>query len=335
MKAKLYKTIFTLTVTAITGIFAFAQTQRDEGINLYRQGKNLEAIRALQQAAKQKASKNDAEVWNYLGLAYINQGRTKDGRKALEKAVKFAPQNSIYRSNLAYAHLLARKTDKAQSEVRKAIQLDPNNANAFYVSGVANLWENKLEPAINDAERAIAINPQFSAAYILKSDVLLSTFGKMWAEDKDASENLTQLQLALDSLNQCLSACPKDDGLAIVEERKESVKAFLDYFNRTKDSAANQIVSAADNKTPLNITYKPRPRYTDAARQANEEGEIHAAVLFGSDGKVKYVLILKGLGYGLNEEAVRAARSMKFEPQTENGKPISVIKKVVFSFDIY
>lgn len=332
------KTLYKITLLSTLLFFAsnvFAQqTEREKGIELYRQGKDLEAIRVLQQVTKQKTTKNDAEVWNYLGLAYINQDRTKDGRKALEKAVKYAPQNSIYHSNLAYAHLLTRKTDKAQSEVQKAIQLDPNNANAFYVSGVANLWENKYDRAITDADRAIALSPQFAVAYILKSDGLLFTFGKMWAEEKSPRENLNLLQQAADSLAKCLSGCPKNN-LAVVQERMETVKAFLDYFNRTKEPPTDQTTSAADNKTPLNITSKSKPRYTDAARQANAEGEIHLAILFGSDGKIKNVLVLKGLGYGLNEEAVRAARLMKFEPETENGKPISVVKRVVFSFDIY
>ncbi len=335
MKFILYKPIFILILITITNIFAFAQTERDKGIELYRQGKDLEAIRVLQQVTKQKATKTDAEVWNYLGLAYINQERTKDGRKALEKAVKYAPQNSVYHSNLAYAYLMTGKTNNAQSEVQKAIQLDPNNANAFYVSGIANLWENKFDRAKIDADRAITINPQFSAAYVLKSSVLLSTFGRMWAEEKSPRENLNLLQQAVDSLEKCLSGCPKDGSLAIVEVRLEEVKAFLDYFNRTKEPAANQTASAADNKTPLNILFKAKPMYTDAARQANEEGEIDMAVLFGSDGKIKYTLVLKGLGYGLNEQAVKAARSMKFEPQTENGKPISVVKRVIYKFDIY
>jgi TonB family protein len=335
MKHYYHKTLLFFSLILLLTTFSFAQTERDKGIELYRQGRDLEAIRLLQQAVKQKAAKNDAEVWNYLGLAYVNQNKTKEGRKALEKAVKLAPENSIYRSNLAYVHLLTRKVDKAQSEVSKAIQLDPNNANAFYVSGIANLWENEYEKALSDAERTIAINPRFTVACIFKSDAFMSAFGKVWMEESNPRENLNLLEQAADSLEKCLSGCPKDNNLALVADRIETVKAFLDYFKRSEKTSTDQAVSATDNRTPLNITFKAKPSYTDAARQANEEGDIHAAVLFGSDGKIKYVLILKGLRYGLNEQAVKAARLMKFEPQTENGKPISVVKRVVFSFDIY
>jgi outer membrane biosynthesis protein TonB len=44
---------------------------------------------------------------------------------------------------------------------------------------------------------------------------------------------------------------------------------------------------------------------------------------------------LKGLGYGLDQQALNAARSIAFEPQIENGKPISVVKMVQYSFAIY
>src|SRR5687767_14109898 len=121
MKFSFCKILTTLIFLVLSAGFSFAQSVREKGIELYRQGNYSEAIQALTLAAKDKALKTDGEIWNYLGLAYLNQDKPKDGRKALEKAVKYNPQSSIYRSNLAYAYLLTRKTNKAQSEVAKAI----------------------------------------------------------------------------------------------------------------------------------------------------------------------------------------------------------------------
>ena len=50
--------------------FTFAQTEREKGIELFKQGKNKEAVAALEKASKRKETKTDAEVWNFLGLAY-------------------------------------------------------------------------------------------------------------------------------------------------------------------------------------------------------------------------------------------------------------------------
>ena len=47
--------------------FAFAQqTELENGITLYKQGKNNEAIAVLEKLSNRKETKTDAKVWNYL-----------------------------------------------------------------------------------------------------------------------------------------------------------------------------------------------------------------------------------------------------------------------------
>jgi TonB family protein len=62
---------------------------------------------------------------------------------------------------------------------------------------------------------------------------------------------------------------------------------------------------------------------------------VRLLVGFSADGTVRHILIVKPLGFGLNEQAVRAARGIKFEPATKDGKPVSVVKQVEYSFSIY
>jgi len=45
-------------------------------------------------------------------------------------------------------------------------------------------------------------------------------------------------------------------------------------------------------------------------------------------------LVVKPLGFGLDEEAVKAARKIKFQPATKDGKPVSIVKRVQYSFSI-
>lgn len=334
MKLTHHRILLLTAVILSAALNLFAQTEREKGIEFFKNGNYSEAIRYLDQASKQKAYKNDAEIWNYIGLSYINQNKEKDGRKAFEKAVKYAPQSSVYRANLAYAHLLNRKMDKAQSEINKAIQIDPKNANAYYIRGTANLWEDKNERAVSDAELAISLDQKLTAAYVLHSDGLLNSFGNLWNEQSKPRENLNLLERADVSLKKCLNACPQDASLKTVSERADAINAFLNYFKRTK--APNERTETDNqNITPLLITSKPKPRYTDEARRAGEEGNIRIAVMFGADGKIKYLLPIKSLRYGLTEQALITARGMTFEPQKESGKPVSVVKIVVFTFDIY
>lgn len=86
---------------------------------------------------------------------------------------------------------------------------------------------------------------------------------------------------------------------------------------------------------PLNITYKPKPKYTDEARQKNITGNVKVKVTFLASGQIGSVSPITNLGYGLTEQAIAAARQMRFEPQLQNGRPVAVTKTVVFTFTIY
>ena len=330
--------VFLFCLLLVFTINAFAQqSERDKGIALYKQGDHAGAVRILQTAARQKATKTDGEVWNYLGLAQLNQNKIKEARKALEKAVKLDPQSSAFHSNLAYVYLLERKTDKAQSEIENALRIDPQNAYAYYIRGTAYLWEEKYETAIADADKAISVDAQFAAPYVLKSDGLLYGFGKIWQQDAEKPiVNLEILTRAMQVLDDCLQKCAKNADLAIAVERMDTVKTFYEYFKKKKDNPNGQAAPTADaNITPLKILSNPRASYTDSARRAGQQGTITLAVVFSADAKIKHILLLKGLGYGLDQQALNAARSIAFEPQIENGKPISVVKMVQYSFAIY
>lgn len=321
-----------------TNVIVAQQSERDRAIALFKQGDDAGAVRILKTVSKQKATKTDGEVWNYLGLAHLNRNETKEARKALEKAVKINPQSSVFRANLAYVYLLERKTNKAQDEIGNALRIDPQNANAYYIRGTAFLWEGKYETAIADADKAIAANQQLTAAYVLKSDGLLYSFGKLWQEDAAKPiENLELLTRATEVLETCLQKCSKDAALRIAAEKMDTVKTFYQHFKKKKENPNGQIQvdDTNVNKTPLKILSKPRASYTDSARRAGQQGTITMAVVFSADAKVKQILVLKGLGYGLDQQALKAAQSITFEPETENGKPVSVIKMLQYSFTIY
>jgi len=67
----------------------------------------------------------------------------------------------------------------------------------------------------------------------------------------------------------------------------------------------------------------PNPTYTDAARSAGIEGKVRVEVTIDATGKVTAVRVISGLGYGLDEAAVAAARAAQFEPAMRCGKPTS------------
>ena len=72
---------------------------------------------------------------------------------------------------------------------------------------------------------------------------------------------------------------------------------------------------------PAEITFKPRPVYTDEGRQLKIEGEVLLDVVFSATGQIRIVKVMHGLGHGLDESAVRAAEKIQFKPALRDGQP--------------
>jgi protein TonB len=85
----------------------------------------------------------------------------------------------------------------------------------------------------------------------------------------------------------------------------------------------------------LKILSKPRPGYTDAARQNNVQGTVILRVTFLASGQVGSISAVKGLPNGLTEQAIAAARRISFEPKKVDGVGQPVTRQIEYTFSIY
>jgi protein TonB len=81
-------------------------------------------------------------------------------------------------------------------------------------------------------------------------------------------------------------------------------------------------------KTPGQITY------TKEGQEAEIEGAVRVQVTVDETGKVVTATVLTGLGYGLDERALAAARETLFEPATLCGTPVVATKVLAFNFEL-
>lgn len=72
---------------------------------------------------------------------------------------------------------------------------------------------------------------------------------------------------------------------------------------------------------PAEITYKPKPAYTEEGKRLKVEGEVLLEVVFTANGQVRVQRVVQGLGHGLDESAVRAAEKIQFKPALKDGQP--------------
>jgi TonB family protein len=81
-------------------------------------------------------------------------------------------------------------------------------------------------------------------------------------------------------------------------------------------------LDAGPATTPVEITYKPQPVYTDDARNMKLQGEVLLEVSFGANGTLHVNRVVRGLGHGLDEAAIAAANKMRFKPALRMGQPV-------------
>ncbi len=66
-------------------------------------------------------------------------------------------------------------------------------------------------------------------------------------------------------------------------------------------------------------------RYPGAASDANKSGKVWVSFVVEKDGQISNVVVDKGAGYGMDEEALRVLKlSKKWKPGIQNGQPVRV-----------
>jgi TonB family protein len=79
---------------------------------------------------------------------------------------------------------------------------------------------------------------------------------------------------------------------------------------------------------------RPRPDYTTLARKNGVQGIIRVRALIGVDGKVKDVRLVGHLPDGLDNEAVKAVRKMRFKPATKAGQDVEFWQMLEVEFNL-
>lgn len=91
-------------------------------------------------------------------------------------------------------------------------------------------------------------------------------------------------------------------------------------------------VAVAKVTIPLRIISKPQAKYTEDARTNNVQGSVRLKVVLLASGQVGSITPVTQLPHGLTEQAIAAARLLKFEPAKVNGVPVSKTITIDYSF---
>jgi len=124
------------------------------------------------------------------------------------------------------------------------------------------------------------------------------------------------------------------NGIAQGDNRNHAAAVQTAGFGAQELSHNGPKIAQADGPatTQVEIISKPNPIYTQEARQLKLEGEVLLEVLFSANGQVHVNRVVRGLGHGLDEAAIKAASQMRFKPAQRVGSPVdsTAIVHVVF-----
>lgn len=79
-----------------------------------------------------------------------------------------------------------------------------------------------------------------------------------------------------------------------------------------------------------------KPQYTAQAMRAKIQGEVLLECIVQPDGSVGNIRVVRSLdsAFGLDQEAVKAARQWRFQPGTRQGQPVAVLVTIAIAFTL-
>ena len=84
------------------------------------------------------------------------------------------------------------------------------------------------------------------------------------------------------------------------------------------------------------LLHEVKPQYTAQAMRAKIQGEVLLECIVGPDGTVGNIRVVRSLdsAFGLDQEAIKAARQWRFAPGTKQGQPVPVLVTIAIAFTL-
>jgi TonB family protein len=122
---------------------------------------------------------------------------------------------------------------------------------------------------------------------------------------------------------------------AIERGRSEIVRLLhtAALVNSSQQSPTRAFVAEGETVPPVIIQWTDTP-YTDYGLKQGIEGTVVLMALVRENGSIGAVSVSKSLEESLDQNAVRAVRTWKFDPATRGGKPVVVVVEINVDFEL-
>jgi tetratricopeptide (TPR) repeat protein len=127
------------------------------------------------------AGKNDAAAYYYFSAAQmkLKAGEVSEAQRLLDLAIRYDPQSSAPKLELAGLYLIQKDSDAALQLIQRVLSNQPDNAEALVLAGRIYQQRKALQEAKSYFERALAANPSDPNVYLY--------LGRIYWNDNDLS----------------------------------------------------------------------------------------------------------------------------------------------------
>lgn len=143
---------------------------------------------------------------------------------------------------------------------------------------------------------------------------------------------------ALASYRAALNAVPDDEyAMAKIKETQKDIESLQNFKSEHPPGMVDENGIYNYTEQPAQLiggieVLQSRIRYPAAAMNASVEGRVVLQMLVDDTGQMSSATVIKSLGYGCDEEALRVIRGARFEPARVGGSPVPSWHRMFFEF---
>jgi TonB family protein len=286
-------------------------------------------IRAAQAQKNPEMLVKEAEAFEAL-RQYDN------AKKLLDAAIPMGVQGALM---VKLAELEEKRGQRKQAEelYARAVQLlgeRPEAAPALIRLGVMNLSNKNYAEAAEYFQKAQNLDAAEAGRALMWMALLRER-----EQNPVEAESFYQRAIAVADPSSEIAATTLELYARLLKDqgREEEAKSMSDRASEIRKTlgqrqAKSNALRIGGGVTAPKVLDKMEPEYTEEGRVAKYQGTVVLAVEIDPNGVAQNIRIVKGLGFGLDENAVTAVCQWQFQPATKDGVAVTVQASIEVNF---
>lgn len=200
--------------------------------------------------------------------------------------------------------------------LRVAVKQNTEDGKAWHYLGLAFQLHQDNDEARKAFEKAARIRVRE-----------LANIASMPSGGENRMDTAARYEAAFESVQKYVDLTPNATRDWIAE--LETLRFYEGYYSGARND--EEIISGKEVTTKVRILKKPPPEF--AGTRASGTAVLRA--VFGADGSVKHVLVLRNVDRAFDQACIEAAKKIEFTPATKDGRKVSMILQLEYNRSFY